>query len=133
MAQPSYSDLQEENARLQELLREKSSVRNTRPLSSLSLMDQQEQELYIFLKTYHRPSGSFSESDVLYPSEDCQRAILSNAANWAWMHSALSPTAIHNMSFGYSKDSFRNRPLSTPDASWLALYFGCLTVRIPIP
>lgn len=131
MTQPSYSDLQEENARLRDLLEESSSARSTRPLSSLRLMDQQEQELYILLRTHYRPTGSFSASDVVHPPEDCQRIMLSYAADWAWVHSALSPTTIGNMNSEYSQRDFKHRSLSTSDASWLALYFSCLTVRIP--
>lgn len=129
--QPSYSELLEENNRLRSPALRGPVTKTARPLSSLVLMDQQEQEIYVSLRSHYRPAGIANASDVIYPSDDCCRIMLSQAAGWAWLHSAVSAATLEQQKL-HSKPYEVNRQSPSPsEASWLALYFSHLAVRVP--
>lgn len=128
-SQPTYSELLAENGRLRSLALETSSEKTARPVSSLALLDQQEQELYLCLRTHYRPAGISTTSQVIYPSEDCCNVIFTQAAKWAWLHSAVSPETLEQQRHHFNASKIGNDPSNASEASWLALYFSYLTVR----
>lgn len=127
--QPTYSELLAENDRLRSLMLQNSLEKTARPISSLALMDQQEQELYLCLRTHYRPAGISSTSEVIYPSNECCRVLFSRAAEWAWLHSAVSPATLEQQKPHFESHRLRQDPPNASEASWLALYFSYLTVR----
>lgn len=127
--QPNYSELLAENDRLRSLVLQVSSENTARPISSLALMDQQEQELYLCLRTHYRPAGISSISEVIFPSDKCCQFLFSQAAEWAWLHSAVSPATFEQHKAHFESQGPRKDPPNASEASWLALYFSYLTVR----
>ncbi|CAI7623022.1 unnamed protein product [Penicillium bialowiezense] len=93
-------------------------------------MDQQEQELYLCLRTHYRPAGISSASEVIYPSDDCCRVIFSQAAKWAWLHSAISPATLEQQHIHFKTHQLGTESPNASEASWLALYFSYLTTGI---
>lgn len=127
--QPSYSELLEENNHLRSLALRGPVTKTARPLSALVLMDQQEQEIYVSLRNHYRPAGISNASDVIYPSEDCCSVLFSQAADWAWLHSAVSPATLEQQKLRFKPHEVNRESPSPSGASWLALYFSHLTVR----
>ena len=132
---PSYFDLLEENRRLRAVLDKSSPIPSDKDemfcpyVEVPTVTEAFENAIHPTTLNGERPSSVRSISDIYMPSATCSQYLLEHGVVWtSWIHFAVHVPTFRAEHCEYWAQS-QITPILYRDPSWLAIYFGFLSVR----